>query len=118
MTGAVVTPNDLDYEQARKVWNADIDHRPAVLVRCATAQDAAEAIRLAQDKGLELAVRCGAHRETYGHKCERLAAIKVKYDPQNIFHADQADQRGPVGKDADDVGAAADLAVQSFLGVV
>ena len=32
--------------------------------------------------------------------------------------ADQADQGGPVGKDADDVGAAADLAVQPFLGVV
>jgi hypothetical protein len=32
--------------------------------------------------------------------------------------ADQADEGGPVGKDADDVGAAADLAVQSFLGVV
>ena len=61
VTGAVVTPDDLDYEQARKVWNADIDHHPAVLVQCATAQDAAEAIRFAQDQGLELAVRCGAH---------------------------------------------------------
>ena len=61
MTGAVVTPDDLDYEQARKVWNADIDHHPAVLVQCATAQDAADAIRFAQDQGLELAVRCGAH---------------------------------------------------------
>jgi FAD/FMN-containing dehydrogenase len=60
-TGAVVTPDDLDYEQARKVWNADVDHRPAVVVRCATAQDAAEAIRFAQDQGLELAVRSGAH---------------------------------------------------------
>jgi FAD/FMN-containing dehydrogenase len=61
LTGAVVTPDDLDYEQARKVWNADIDHHPAVLVQCATAQDAAGAIRFAQDQGLELAVRCGAH---------------------------------------------------------
>ena len=32
--------------------------------------------------------------------------------------ADQADQGGPVGEDADDVGAAADLPVQPFLGVV
>ena len=61
LTGAAVTPDDLDYEQARKVWNADIDHHPAVLVQCATAQDVAEAIRFAQDQGLELAVRCGAH---------------------------------------------------------
>ena len=61
MTGAVVTPNDPDYDQARKVWNADIDHHPAVVVQCATAQDVAEAIRFAQDQGLELAVRSGAH---------------------------------------------------------
>jgi FAD/FMN-containing dehydrogenase len=61
MTGAVVTPDDADYDQARKVWNANIDHHPAVVVRCATAQDAAEAIRFARDQGLELAVRNGAH---------------------------------------------------------
>ena len=61
MTGAVVTPDDLDYEQARKVWNADIDDHPAVVVRCATAQDVAQAIRFAQDQRLELAVRSGAH---------------------------------------------------------
>jgi FAD/FMN-containing dehydrogenase len=61
VTGTVVTPDGLDYEQARRVWNADIDHHPAVVVQCGTAQDAAEAIRFAQDQGLELAVRCGAH---------------------------------------------------------
>lgn len=61
MTGAVVTSNDPDYDHARKVWNADIDHHPALVVQCATAQDVAEAIRFAQDQGLELAVRSGAH---------------------------------------------------------
>jgi len=61
MTGVVVTPEDLDYEQARKVWNADIDDHPAVVVQCATAQDVAEAIRFAQGQGLELAIRSGAH---------------------------------------------------------
>ena len=28
MEGVVVAPDDLDYEQARRVWNADIDHHP------------------------------------------------------------------------------------------
>ena len=28
MAGVVVAPDDLDYEQARRVWNADIDHHP------------------------------------------------------------------------------------------
>jgi hypothetical protein len=61
MTGAVVRPDDLDYERARKVWKAAINHHPAVIVRCATAQDAAQAIRFAQNQVLELAVRSGAH---------------------------------------------------------
>jgi FAD/FMN-containing dehydrogenase len=61
LAGVVVAPDDLDYGQARRVWNADIDHHPAVITQCATAQDVAEAIRFAQDEGLELAVRCGAH---------------------------------------------------------
>jgi FAD/FMN-containing dehydrogenase len=58
---AVVRPDDLDYEQTRKVWKAAINHHPAVIVRCAAAQDAAQAIRFAQNQGLELAVRSGAH---------------------------------------------------------
>ena len=33
MAGAVVTPDDVEFEQARKVWNADIDHRPAVVAQ-------------------------------------------------------------------------------------
>ena len=61
MAGAVLTPDDLEYEQARKVWNADIDHHPAVIANCSSATDVAEAIRFAQDQGLELAVRSGAH---------------------------------------------------------
>ena len=61
MVGAVLTPDDLEYEQARKVWNADIDHHPAVIASCTSATDVAEAIRFAQDQGLELAVRSGAH---------------------------------------------------------
>jgi len=61
MAGAVLTPDDLEYEQARKVWNADIDHHPAVIASCTSATDVAEAIRFAQDQGLELAVRSGAH---------------------------------------------------------
>ncbi|HET9301278.1 MAG TPA: FAD-binding protein, partial [Propionibacteriaceae bacterium] len=62
MTGAFVRPDDLDHEQVRNVWMAAmINHHPAVIVRCATAQDAAQAIRFAQNQGLELVVRSGAH---------------------------------------------------------
>ena len=61
MAGTVVTPDDMEYEQARKVWNADIAHRPAVIAQCISTQDVSEAILFAQQNGLEMAVRCGAH---------------------------------------------------------
>ena len=61
MTGAVLQPGDEDYDEARKVWNADIDQRPAVIARCTSAQDVAAAIRYATAERLEIAVRGGAH---------------------------------------------------------
>lgn len=61
MAGAVLTPEDPEFEQARKVWNGDIDHHPAVIAHCISAQDVADAILFAQTQGLELAVRAGAH---------------------------------------------------------
>ena len=61
MAGAVITPEDPDYDQARLLWNADADRRPAVVARCSSTADVVAAIRYAQAEGLEIAVRCGAH---------------------------------------------------------
>jgi FAD/FMN-containing dehydrogenase len=61
MAGAVICPQDPGYDEARAVWNADIDRRPTVIARCGSAADVAVAVGYAQAEGLEVAVRGGGH---------------------------------------------------------
>ena len=59
--GTVITPADAGYEEARRVWNASIDRRPAAIVRCRAAADVIASVNFARDNHLQLAVRGGAH---------------------------------------------------------
>jgi FAD/FMN-containing dehydrogenase len=59
--GQLLTPGSFGYDSARSVWNAAIDHRPALIVQCATVNDVVTAVRVARDHELEIGVRCGGH---------------------------------------------------------
>ena len=61
LAGEVIAPDRAEYEAARRVWNGMIDKRPALIARCADANDVATAIRFATDHDLPLAVRGGGH---------------------------------------------------------
>jgi FAD/FMN-containing dehydrogenase len=61
LLGEVFAPEDLGYDDARKVFNAMIDRRPALIVRCRETADAAIAVNFARENGLEVAVRSGGH---------------------------------------------------------
>src|SRR3954447_9099081 len=61
LTGQVLLPGDEGYDTHRRVWNAMVDRRPAVIARCATPADVAAAVGFARANGLEVAVRCGGH---------------------------------------------------------
>ncbi len=59
--GAVLTAGDAGYDDARRIWNAMIDHRPAIIVRCASSRDATAAVDFARNNEMLLSVRGGGH---------------------------------------------------------
>jgi FAD/FMN-containing dehydrogenase len=61
MDGQVLLPGDDGYDSARRVWNAMVDHHPAVAVRCVSNADVSAAINFARQHDLEIGVRCGGH---------------------------------------------------------
>jgi FAD/FMN-containing dehydrogenase len=59
--GQVMLPGEDGYDSARALWNAMVDRRPAVVVRCASSADVAAAIDFSRSNDLEIGVRCGGH---------------------------------------------------------
>jgi FAD/FMN-containing dehydrogenase len=70
LPGQVLVPGDAEYDEARRIWNAMIDRRPALIVRCSRASDVATVIRFARQRGLELAIRGGGHNIAGSALCD------------------------------------------------
>lgn len=59
--GQVLRPGDEGYEKARRVYNADIDRKPAAIVTCADVADVMTAVNYAREHRLKVAIRGGGH---------------------------------------------------------
>ncbi|MDD7968967.1 FAD-binding oxidoreductase [Actinomycetospora lemnae] len=98
MTGTVVTPDDPGYDEARRVWNADIDRRPAVVAYCTSTDDVAAAVTFAREASLEISVRSGAH-STSG-ACVGDAGIVIDLSRMNAVQVDAEARRATVAAGA------------------
>ena len=86
--GRLIGPEDADYDEARKVYNAMIDKRPALIARCANPDDVAKVVRFAREHDLLLAVRGGGHNGAGLGTCDDGVVIDlslmrdIAVDPQ------------------------------------
>ena len=59
--GALIESHHPQYDRLRRVNNGLIDRRPAAIVRALSATDVQKVVRIAAERGVLLAVRCGGH---------------------------------------------------------
>src|SRR3954469_23714936 len=60
-TGELIGPDDSSYEEARQVYNAMIDRRPALIARPGNADEVAQVVNFARDRDVPVAIRGGGH---------------------------------------------------------
>src|SRR5215475_15487845 len=61
LRGEVIEPGDAGYDAARKVYNAMIDRKPRMIVRCADVADVIAALRFAREQQVQVSIRGGGH---------------------------------------------------------
>ncbi len=94
LRGILLTHADHGYEDARQIWNAAFDRRPALIVRCAGASDVAQAVNFARTHSVLTAVRAGGHSLSGQSVCDDGLVIDltpmrgIRVDPRRkIAHA-------------------------------
>ena len=95
VSGPVIRPDDPGYDEARRVYNAMVDARPAAIVRCATDEDVAAVVRTAAEKRMDLAVRGGGHSVPGFGTAD--GAIVVDLSGMQSVHVDDAARTATAG---------------------
>jgi FAD/FMN-containing dehydrogenase len=59
--GELVLAEDAQYEESRTIWNAMIDRRPALIVRCLGTADVVACVNFAREHQIMLTIKGGGH---------------------------------------------------------
>jgi len=117
--GEVLRPADAGYDEARCIYNAMIDRRPAAIVFCSGTADAAACVRFARERDLPLSIRGGGHNVAGNAVCEggvMLHMGKLKGVQVDVKNRTATAQPGVTLGDYD--GATTPLDLVTPLGVV
>jgi hypothetical protein len=61
LQGRVILPQDSQYDESRAIYNAMIDKRPAIILKCKNKEDVVKAVNFARENNLEISIRSGGH---------------------------------------------------------
>ena len=84
--GELLRDGDPGYDESRKVFNAGIDRRPALIARCTGAADVISAVGYAREQGLQISVRAGGH-SVAGHAVVD-GGVMIDLRPMNRVRVD------------------------------
>ena len=122
--GAVCLPGEAGYDEARAIWNAMIDRRPGLVVRCAGAADVMHAVRFARANGLLVAVRGGGHNIAGNAVCD--GGLMIDLSPMRSVRVDPKARKawvapgatlGDLDKETQAFGLAVPTGINSTTGV-
>ena len=94
LRGELLVPSSPGYEAARKIWNAMIDRRPAMIAQCQGTEDVARAVNFAHDRGLLVSIRGGGHHIAGNAVCEN--GLVIDLSKMNAVTVDVAARRAIV----------------------
>jgi len=124
LRGTVTLPGEDGYDAVRSIWNAMVDRRPGLVVRCLSAPDVISAVKLAGDEKLLVAVRSGGHNIAGNAVCD--GGLLIDLSLMKSVHVDPASRTARVepgatladfDKEAQRFGLATPLGINSTTGV-
>lgn len=124
LAGGLLCRGNTGYDEARRVWNAMVDKRPALIVRCAGTADVLASVRFAREHDLLISVRGGGHNYAGKSVCEGglmidLSSMKgITVDPsRRTARADAGLRLGEFDQATQMYGMATTLGVNTDTGI-
>lgn len=84
--GQLLAPSHDEYDASRRIWNAMIDRRPALIARCVSVADVQAAVKLAGAENLPISVRGGGHGVAGTAVCD--AGLMIDLSLMKALHVD------------------------------
>ncbi|MEQ9811222.1 MAG: FAD-binding oxidoreductase, partial [Azospirillaceae bacterium] len=88
VAGEVIDPAHRLYDEARRTWNALIDRRPGVIMRCRGTADVVKAVDFARQHDILVAVRGGGHNVAGRALCDD--GLVIDLSAMRAVHVDPA----------------------------